>query len=106
MSEIEKDLFEYFQKERDMIIDERRDYLMKMFSKHVLKTDSPILLTKKDVVKIVSGAKAQFSSLPLPAYVEGGQLEEGDLTTYCVMLAFIQILNEKGALRKMPLFNK
>ena len=104
--ELRKEILAFLEIEGGMTRLGKQEYLQALLDKHFVISDGDLILDKYDFTLIVSGAKDVMAKIALPTSIGGKAVDAHEVNVLCCVEATIQVLNGKGAFRKLPKFNK
>lgn len=99
--DIEQDVLEFLSKVDHLSDRDRRELLMNMFRKHLTLNQSEFKFIYTDLSNIISMAKDEISKISLPMKLGKNELIYSEVNHFAMVLACIQFLNSKDALKKM-----
>mgnify|MGYP001574655140 CR=1 FL=1 len=102
----ENDIAVFFERYDELKQEDRKRLLMSIFNTHILLNESELVIGSSDFHHIICMAKNEHAHRSLPIKIEKYHLDNGEMANLSVMEAFIGFLNQKGALRRFPKFNK
>jgi hypothetical protein len=104
--DVEADLALYFSKEKELEPDERKRLLMSIFDKHLILNTSDFKVDFYDFQKIRSDTMTMYSSEKTKLRMDRKDLSDQEVVQLFLLESFTGFLNNKGALKRMPRFNK
>lgn len=104
--QIRKDIQQYMDEEEQLTRLAKRELLQSIFDKHFVLSEGDLVLNKHDFNKIVSDSKRIMSSMTLPAVIGSSSVDAHEVNVLACIEAAVQVLNSKGAFRRLPKFNK
>lgn len=104
--QIKQDILQYMNISEKMSYNDKIDFLMMIFKKHILINKSDVMLHKKDLQEIISRSKQLFSEMPVPVEMDGSDtpLNQMEIPNLCVVESTIAFLNKNNCLKKLPKF--
>ena len=103
---VEQDAMQFLTKVDELKMNDRRELLMALFQKHIVLNEAEIVLDKFDFDVIVGLAKQLYVQQSLPVRIGDSTLINQEATTLMIVEATIELLNSKGALKRVPKFNR
>jgi len=97
---VDRDIGEYLAKADNLRNEDKRNYLRALFDKHFIFRKIPHIITRFDLVNIVSLAKSNMSGQRIRPNVSGKPVEQGDTASLAIVEAFISYANRHGLLNK------
>jgi hypothetical protein len=103
---IEKDINEFLNNQQGLDISSKRELLKNMFNKHIILTESPLEIDYYDTVNVLGQAANIYSEMSMPVRISGKTLDSNQVIKLAVLESFISFLNNKGAIKRLPIFKK
>lgn len=103
---IEKDINEFLNIQQGMDNNSKRDLLKSIFDKHIILTESPLEIDYHDTMNILGQASNIYAEMPMPVIISKKHLDSTQVIKFCVLESFVRFLNNKGALKRLPIFKK
>lgn len=109
--DLDKDILEFLSKVDNMRFEDRKELLSMIIKKHVLLSNSPIMLTYEDFIRATGMAKTSYVDTAFPIYVRDlknnpRELKLDENANFCLFESVISVLNNKEAFKKLPSFKK
>lgn len=104
--EIDQDIALFLSKLEELTLADKRELLRSMFKKHLVLNHGELVLTKYDFDSIVGAAKSNYSRDRIPKEIGGKTIDQGEAVNLFVIEATIGVLNQKGALNRLPKFDR
>lgn len=105
MSDIEKDLREYLEKEPNLSRNDRLSYLKTIFDKHLEVNKLDHLIPANDLWIILSDAKSQYTRMKFPVNISKKIIDGEGQKQIALMEAFLLYLNRMKLLKKLVKFD-
>jgi hypothetical protein len=101
---INRDINDFLEAQDGLDNNSKRDLLKNIIQKHIILTESPLVLDYYDTVNILTRASNIFAEMKVPMIIAGKQLGDYQLSGFAVIESTIEFLNNKGAIKKLPKF--
>lgn len=101
-NEVERDLREYLEKEKNLHRQDKLEYLRLLFDRHFQMKKLDHLITKNDLFGIISGAKSEYNNISLPLHISGRKVDTSELTAIAMIEAVVSYLNKNHLLKRLP----
>lgn len=99
--QVEKDLREYLEQESNLRREDRLKYLKAIFDKYLTLTKLDHMITRHDLLGIISGAMSSYSKLSLPVSVSNKKIDNSELTSLAMVESITGYLNKNHLLKKL-----
>lgn len=106
LQDIEADVNLFLSKVDEMKHNDRKDLLMAIFQKHIVLNESDLMLSKHDFDTIIGLSAMLYAERSLPINVSGKTLLPSEATNLTLIESAIQLLNNKGAIKRLPKFDR
>lgn len=101
---INKDIAEFLDLQQNLDNNSRKDLLKNMMAKHIILTESPLVLDYYDIINILTRASSIYAEMPMPVKISDKVLTGSQLSNYAIIESTIELLNSKGAIKRLPTF--
>jgi hypothetical protein len=101
---INRDINDFLEAQSGLDNNSKRDLLRNLIEKHIILTESPLLVDYYDTLNILTRASSIYSEMPVPIIISGKQLGDYQLSSFAVIESTIEFLNNKGAIKRLPKF--
>jgi hypothetical protein len=106
LKDIEQDVLQFLSKVEEIGTNDRKDLLMAIFQKHIILNESDLHLNKHDFDTVLGLARGRYVKEALPISISGKVLLPQESLSLMTMESTMEVLNSKGALKRLPSFNR
>jgi hypothetical protein len=104
--ELTHDIVLFLSKVDELKHSDRKELLVAMMRKHLVLSQSDIMLDKYDLDMIISGAKSEYSKEPIPTRISGREIDQNEAVKILLIESAVRVFNNKGALKRIPKFDR
>ena len=101
---INKDINDFLELQDGLDNNSRRDLLKNLINKHIILTESPLMIDYYDTIGILARASNIYAEMSVPVRISNKNLGDYQLSGYAVIESTIEFLNNKGAIKRLPKF--
>ena len=101
-----RDISLFLSKVEELRHSDRKELLMTILYKHVVLSESDLVLTKYDFDMMIGGAKNNVGREALPQSIGGKAIDQREAINLLMIESVISVLNNKGALKRLPKFDR
>lgn len=103
--QIEQELREYLNIERNLRVEDRLQYLMAIMNKHFAIDKIEHMMTHHDLNDMVNYAKGQWARTTMPMEISKKEVYHNDVNYVLIIEAFIGYLNKNNLLKRLVKFD-
>lgn len=104
--ELMNDILLFLTRVDELTHTDRKELIFTLLRKHFILSESELVLSKYDYDCIVSNAKVAFSDHAVPNSLSGKAIDYKDSINLLLIESAISVLNSKGALKRLPKFDR
>lgn len=101
---INRDINDFLEAQSGLDTESKRDLLKNLIQKHIILTESPLMLDYYDTLNILSRASNIYAEMSVPLLISDKRLGDHQLSGYAIIESTIEFLNNKGAIKRLPKF--
>ena len=104
--DVDADIALFLSQENSLGLADKRTLLRAMFDKHLVLQTSDLILNRFDFNQIISNTVSAYSRDALPSSIGNQTLDQNEVRNMVIMETFASFLNSKGALKRLPKFDR
>jgi hypothetical protein len=101
---INRDINDFLESQEGLDNNSKRDLLKNIISKHIILTEGPLVLDYYDIISIIDRASKIYTEMSMPVKISDKSLSGSQASNYAIIESTIELLNNKGAIKRLPKF--
>jgi hypothetical protein len=106
LDEISQDIGVFIDRMDELTVASKRELLLTMFKKHLVLNSGELVLDRYDFYTILSRAGDSYAKEALPKKIGDKEITSNEVAKLFIVEATIELLNNKGALNRLPKFDR